>query len=76
MYALTFDILSCLVNEDLWLQVKAPQTRAKFSPEDFAKHYNMGEPLALLYFKAVYQDNWSLSGWVKSFLGSLFHAGL
>lgn len=39
------------------LQVEAPESRAKFSPEAFAKQYNLGDPLALLFFKAHHQES-------------------
>ena len=35
--------------------MKPPDSRAKFSPEDFAKQYDLGDPLAILYFKAHYE---------------------
>lgn len=37
------------------LQVIAPESRAKFSPEDFAKKHDLGDPLAVLYFKAQHE---------------------
>ena len=35
--------------------MKAPESRAKFSPENFAKQYDLGDPLAILYFKAQHE---------------------
>ena len=37
------------------LQVKAPESRANFSSEDFAAKYDLGGPLAILFFKAQHE---------------------
>ena len=37
------------------LQVKAPESRANFSPEGFAGEFDLGDPLAVLYFRARHE---------------------
>ena len=39
------------------MQVKPFDSRVNFDPEHFANQYNLGGPLATIYFKAENQDD-------------------